>query len=123
MNMQRAITQVPPDPWPSGYGEIIAMLDMGSESLATRYNLKWFESTDNLGDYDAAMIQLRSGRRLGLVRHHGDPEPGTEVHADVQDDVHDAIRELLQALDLPEESVTWLRDAVAVPEPASAQVH
>jgi hypothetical protein len=121
--MQRAITQVRPAPWPSGYGEIIAMLDVAAESLAARYNLKWFEGTDNLGDYDAVIVQVASGRRLGLVRHHGDPEPGTEVHADVNDDVRDAVRELLQALELPEDVVTWMREAVVVPEAAGAQAH
>lgn len=119
--MKRAITQVPPKPWPSGYGEIVAMLNVPPESLATRHSLKWFEGTDNLGDYDAAIVQLSSGRRLGLAWHHRDPEPGTEVHADAHDDVHDAVRELLQALELPEDVVTWMREAV--PEPASAQVH
>lgn len=121
--MRHAIKQVPPEPWHSGYGEIIAMLNLAAESLADSYGVEWFEGTDNLGDYHAAIVQLPSGRRLGLVRHQGDPEPGTEVHADVHDDVNTAVGELLQALELPEDAVTWLRDAIAVPEPASARAH
>jgi hypothetical protein len=121
--MQSRIKQVPPEPWPSGYGEIIAMLDVAAESLTTRYGLQWFEGADNLDYYSAALVQLQSGRRLGFVRHHGDPQPGTEVHADVHDDVQDAVRELLEALELPETAVTWMREANAVPVAASGQVH
>lgn len=117
------ITQVPPEPWPSGYGEIIAMLDVEADALAARCGLQWFQGTDNLADYDAAIVQLPSGRRLALVRHHGDPEPGTEVHADVHDDVQDAIRELLEGLELPDTVVTWMREAQAVPVAASGPVH
>src|SRR5688572_19832477 len=116
--MRQAITQVPPQPWPSGYGEIIAMLDIAPELLAARYALQFFDGTDNLGHYRAAIVQLPSGRRLGFARHHGDPEPGTEVHADAQDDPQTVIRELLHALQLPESTVTWLRDALVAPEPA-----
>lgn len=121
--MQLRIEQVLPEPWPSGYGEIVAILDVAAESLTTRYGLQWFEGTDNLDDYHAVMIQLPSGRRLGFVRHHCDPEPGTEVHADVHDDVQDAVRELLEALELPETTVTWMREAHAVTGTASAPAH
>jgi hypothetical protein len=120
--MRQHITQVAAQPWPSGYGEIIAMLDVAPELLAARYSLQFFDGTDNLGDYRAAIVQLPSGRRLGFARHHGDPEPGTEVHADMHDDPQTAIRELLQALELPDRAVTWLRHALVAPEPAG-QVH
>ncbi|HEU0300593.1 MAG TPA: hypothetical protein VFR37_14080 [Longimicrobium sp.] len=121
--MKSLIRQVPPEPWPSGYGEIIAMLKVAPKVLTRRYGLKWFEGTDNLGDYEAVIVRLASGRRLGLAWHHGDPEPGTEVHADLHDDVHGAVRELLHALDLSEHAVTWMRDALPAPEPESAHVH
>jgi hypothetical protein len=121
--MRPSITQVPPEPWPGVYGEIIAMLDVAPESLTTRYGLQWFEGTDNLDNYSAALVQLRSGRRLGFVRHHGDPQPGTEVHADVHDDVQEVVRELLEGLELPETAVTWMREAQAVPIATLGQVH
>jgi hypothetical protein len=121
--MQLQIKQVPPEPWPSGYGEIVAMLDVEADALAVQCGLEWFQGTDNLADYDAALVQLPSGRRLGFVRHHGNPEPGTEVHADVHDDVHDAVRELLEALELSATAVTWMREGQAVPIAASGQVH
>lgn len=47
--MQAKIVQVPPQPWPTGYGEIIAMIDRTVESLAERYSLTRFEGSDNLG--------------------------------------------------------------------------
>jgi hypothetical protein len=113
--MKSAITQVPPQPWPSGYGEVIAMLDIPLNHLATRYSLDLFEGTDNLGDYRAAIVRVPSGRLFGLARHDGEPEAGTEVHADQHDDPQAVIPELLQALGLPENTVTWLREALVAP--------
>jgi len=122
--MQRIIEQVPPQRWPSGYGEVIAMIHVAPESLVERYSLELFEGSDNLGYYDAAMIQLPSGRRVGLVRHRGDPTPGIEVHADIQDNTTDAVREVLQVLGLPNSTVSWMRDALAIhTDAAPAQVH
>ncbi|HEU4883191.1 MAG TPA: hypothetical protein VFT45_13115 [Longimicrobium sp.] len=115
--------QVQPEPWPSGYGEVIALIESSPEWLSTQYGLSFFEGTDNLDDYRAAAVQLASGRRIGILRHAGAPYQGVEVHADAHDDVHDAVQELLQALELPEDVVTWMREAVVVPEPASVQVH
>ncbi|HST61686.1 MAG TPA: hypothetical protein VLK84_23475 [Longimicrobium sp.] len=120
--MQAKIVQVPPQPWPSGYGEIIAMIPMAPESLVDRYALELFEGSDNLGYYDAAVIQLPSGRRMGLAHRRGVPEPGVEVHADVQDDTSDAVHELLEVLGLPHSAVSWMRDALVV-QTGAAQAH
>jgi hypothetical protein len=115
--------QIQPEPWPSGYGEVIALIEPSPEWLSAQYGLSFFEGTDNLDDYRAAAIQLSSGRIVGILRHVGAPYQGTEVYADAHDDVHDAVRELLQALELSEDVVTWLREAVVVPEQAGAQAH
>jgi hypothetical protein len=109
--MKHAITQVPSRPWPSGYGEIMAMIDVPLDHLVRSHALELFDGTNNLGDYRAAVVQLGSGRVLGLARHDGHPEQGTEVHADVNDDPHAAITELLHTLDLSEKLVTWLRES------------
>lgn len=109
--MQSRIVQVQPQLWPSGYGEIIAMLDRPMDWFVAHLSLKTFEGTDNLGDYRAALVQLPSGRRVGLLRHHGDPERGTELHADVADEIRDVVTEVLDALDLPPDTVTWTHDA------------
>jgi hypothetical protein len=50
---------------------------------------------------------------LGLVRHLGDPGPGTEVHADTADDFVSALREFLDAFDLSVEDLSWMRDEIA----------
>lgn len=118
--MNGGILQIEPEPWPSGYGEVIATLDVPLDHLAARYSLELFEGTDNLGDYRAAIVQVPSGRRFGLARHDGDPEDGTEVHADQHDDPQAVIPELLRALGLSENSVTWLRDALVAPAPEAA---
>jgi hypothetical protein len=113
--------QIQPELWPSGYGEVIALIKPSLEWVSAQYGLSFFEGTDNLDDYHAAAIRLPSGRMVGILRHVGAPYEGVEVHADAHDDVHDAVRELLQALELPEDAVAWMREAVAVPETAAAQ--
>lgn len=50
------------------------------------------------------------------------PSRAPKCMRDVHDDPQTAIRELLQALELPDRAVTWLRDALVAPEPAG-QVH
>ncbi|HSU15380.1 MAG TPA: hypothetical protein VLK66_14840 [Longimicrobium sp.] len=107
-----AFTQVDPAPWPSGYGNVIATVDVPIEELAERHGLALFSGSDNLDAYRAAAVRLRSGRRLGLVRHDGDPAPGTELHADAGDDVLDALREFLDAFDLSADDLLWVRDDV-----------
>jgi hypothetical protein len=114
--MQTRIVQVQPQPWPSGYGEVVAVLDLDLDALAERYALLLYEGTDNLDDYRAAAIQLPSGRRVGLLRHAGAPSDELELYADAHDDPDAATRELLNALELPMSTCSWLRQSV----PASA---
>lgn len=116
--MHTRFRQVQPEPWPSGYGEIMALLNASPESLAARFGLSFFEGTDNLDDYRAAAIRLPSGRRIALVRHIGAAFSGVEVHADAHDEPAMVVDELLESLDLPRGTCTWLRDEAAVPSGA-----
>jgi|GEM_PF-5880953 len=116
--MAASILQITPELWPSGYGEAIAMIDVAPERLVDCYGLELFEGADNLGYYRAAAIRLPSGRMLGLLHHVGAPYQGVEVHGDMHEDAQEAAAELLQAMELPESAVTWLRDAAVAPEPA-----
>jgi hypothetical protein len=113
--MQTTIVQVQPEPWPSGYGEVAAVLDVSLEALTDRYSLDLYEGTDNLDDYHAAAIRLASGRRLGLMRHAGAPASQVEVYADANDDPDAATRELLDALELPLSTRSWIRPSVSAP--------
>ena len=105
-------TQTEPTPWPSGHGEAAAVVARSPEALAARYGLQFFEGNDNLDAYVAAAIRLSSGRRLGLLRHCGNPSPGTELHADARDDFLDAIREFLDAFELSADDLAWVRQEV-----------
>jgi hypothetical protein len=114
--MQARIVQVQPEPWPSGYGDAVAMLDTPLEVLAERLSLDLFTGDDNLGEYQAAAIQLPSGRIIGLLRHIGGPDGETEVHADSHEEPSEVIRELLESLQMPPSACSWLREhPVAVP--------
>ena len=112
--MQARIVPVQPQPWPSGYGEAVAVLDLNLETLADGCSLDLYRGADNLGEYLAAAVQLRSGRRVGLLRHEGLPLDEVELHADAHDDPEAATRELLEALDLPPGTCSWLRQSVPV---------
>jgi hypothetical protein len=114
--MQARILQVQPEPWPSGYGEAMAVLDLDLQALAGRHGFVLYEGTDNLDDYQAVALQLPSGRRVGLLRHAGAPSGESEMYADAHDDPDSATRELLDALELPSGTCRWLRQSV----PASA---
>ncbi len=113
--MHTRFQQIQPEPWPSGYGGIIALLDTSPDFLSSRHGLSFFEGTDNLDDYRAAAVQLPSGRRVAIVRHIGAVHPGVEVHADAHDDPAAAVDELLIAFELPRGTCSWLRDESGVP--------
>lgn len=113
--MHGRFQQVQPEPWPSGYGAIVGVLETSPELLSARHGLSFFDGTDNLDDYRAAAIQLPSGRRVAMIRHAGAPPNAVEIHADAHDDPATVIDELLGALDLPRRKCTWLRHGAGVP--------
>lgn len=107
-----AFTQIESTPWPSGYAEAIAVARPQPELFARAFGLTFTKGFDNLDSYEAARLRLRSGRMLGLLRHVGDPGPGTEVYADAGDDFVNALREFLDAFDLSVEDLSWMRDEI-----------
>ncbi|MFL5383540.1 MAG: hypothetical protein ACJ8GN_13565 [Longimicrobiaceae bacterium] len=107
-----SFTQTKPIPWPGGHGEAAAVVALSPAALADRYGLRFYEESDNLDFYDAAAVRLDSGRRVGLLRHHGNPSPGTELHVDAGERLLDAIREFLDAFDLHANDLTWVRSEV-----------
>jgi hypothetical protein len=107
-----AFAQIEPTPWPSGYGDAVAVVRVRPELFSRAFGLTFFEGSDNLDAYEAAAIRLGSGRMLGLVRHVGDPGSGTEIHADAADDLVSALREFLDAFDLSVEDLSWMRDEI-----------
>lgn len=104
---QRLLQQADRQPWPSGTGKAIAVLRLGPEELTARYSLRFVEDYDNLDYYVASGVRLPSGRRVVLLRHRGNPDPGTVVEADSRDNSSEARRELLDALGLAEEAFAW----------------
>ena len=107
--MHPRLVQAPREPWPSGYGDVVGVLDVSLESLAERHSLYLFAGDDNLGNYRAAAIRLDSGRVVGLLFHEGGPEGETEIYADAEDEPAEVIGELLGSLALPPTTCSWLR--------------
>ena len=111
---ESGFTRTSPTAWPSGQGEVVAMLARSPAVLEASHGLRFFEGADNLDAYDAAAIRLPSGRRVGLMRHRGNPVAGTELHADSRDDFLEAIREFLDAFELSADDLVWIRDDVPI---------
>lgn len=105
-------SQTDPAPWPGGHGEMVAVLSLSPDALASRYGLAFFDGSDNLDLYRAAAIRLESGRRLGLLRHRGSPAAGAELYAGPGDDFLDAIREFLDCFVLTAADLVWVREDV-----------
>lgn len=109
-----AFVQVEPTASSSGYMDAIAVVRIQPDHFSRAFGLRFFDGVDNLDAYIAAVIRMRSGRMLGLLRHVGSPDPGTEVHADAGDDFVSALREFLDAFDLSVEDLSWMRDEIPV---------
>jgi hypothetical protein len=107
--MHSPIEQIEPEPWPSGYGDVAAVLDIPFAALAELHALHAYEGSDNLGHYRAVAIRLPSGRRIGLLHHAGVPDADTEVHADSRDDPSDVLDEVIRTLGLRPTACSWLR--------------
>ena len=107
-----AFLQVEPAGWPSGYAEAIAVIGVQPELFSHGFGLAFFDGVDNLDAYKAAVIRMRSGRMLGLLRHAGTPGPGTDVYADAGDDFVSALREFLDAFSFSVADLSWTRDEI-----------
>jgi hypothetical protein len=109
-----AFVQVEPTEVQSRYVDAIAVTSVQPDVFSRAFGLTFFDGFDNLDAYKAALVRLRSGRILGLLRHVGSPDPGTEVHVELDDDFVSALREFLDAFDLSVEDLSWMRDEIRV---------
>jgi hypothetical protein len=108
-----AFVQVEPTELHNRYVEAIAVTCVQTDRFSRDFGLAFFDGVDNLDAYKGALIRLRSGRFVGLVRHVGARDPGTEVHVEMDDDFVSALREFLDAFDLSVEDLSWMREEIA----------
>jgi hypothetical protein len=99
------------DPWPalSKLREIVGLLRLAPDELRDLYALDFVQDSDDLDYFEASVIRLPSGRLVALLRHRGNPAPGTEILVEASDDRTAARAELLRALNLPLQSLSWSR--------------
>lgn len=100
--------------WPSGDSRPIAVLPFDIVELSKRYGLMFQEGIDDLDSYRLAAIRLSTGAQAWLVRHDGDPNPGTVVHADAAADVWEAQSLLLEALGIERDALLWAAPVTAI---------
>jgi hypothetical protein len=120
------IQQVTPQRvWPSGDARPIAVLDLGPDDLEQRFGLTFEEGFDDLDNYRLAALALDDGSQAWLLRHQGNPEPGTVIFADAAADAIATRRLVLGILDLDDRHVTWRPDDAisAVPESTFSSEH
>jgi hypothetical protein len=99
--------QVPRRPWPSRRAETVGLLALEPNDFTDRFGVQFVDDYDNLDFYKEAMIRLPSGRLVSLVRYLRSPSPGTEIKASADDDAAAARAELLDALRLRPDVLTW----------------
>ncbi len=109
------VRQIPPHRWPSGDNRPVMTLALDPAALMARYGLVFEDGWDNLDYVQRAAIELADGSQAWLMRHRGDPAPGTVVCVDAGVDFGRARGLVLQALDLTPAAFSWV-----APDPESA---
>lgn len=111
-----SIRQVPPHArWPSGDSRALATIRFSPEELAARYGLVFERGCDDLDWYQLAAIALPDGAQVWLIRHRGNPAPGTVVDIDAGADFARTKAQLTQALGLTDADFLWVSPVVAAP--------
>lgn len=118
--MSQAYEQAEYDRWPSGDCRTAAVLGLEPGEIKLRFGVVFRRDVDGLDYHLYAWVRLASGRRVLFIRYEGNQHPGTEVLVDVRDDRPAALRELLDALGLPDAAVTWTPASVTLPRGAAA---
>lgn len=112
-----AVHQVQPDTtFPSGDSHALAMLRFAPEELAQRYGLRFAEDYDDLGWFKLAAIALPDGSQAWLLRHRGNPAPGTVIYVDANADLRRAKTQLKQVLGLTDDDLVWITPLLDHPE-------
>jgi hypothetical protein len=86
----------------------IAMIAADPADLESRCGIRFHDSFDNLDYVKVAVVQLRDGQRLTLLRHRGTPVPDIELCAiDASPASYDAAQMLVTMLGPLE--ISWRR--------------
>ncbi len=103
-----SIRQVAPlEHWPSGDSRPVAVLALEPDALAERYGLAFAVDVDDLDRYRLAAVELDDGQQVWLLRHVGDPNPGTVVRVDARADVEAMRHALVRAFGLSPADIIW----------------
>lgn len=72
------------------------------------------QSFDDLDYVQVAVVQLNAGPRLALIRHQGNPMPGTEICAvDASAASHQAVATLAEILGVRRGDILWTATTTA----------
>ena len=93
--------------FPSGDSRPIAVLADEPSTLARRFGLQFAEGLDDLDRFRYAVIDLGDDRQALLYKHFGDPNPGTVVRIDSEENPAIARQELTRTLSLASADVDW----------------
>ena len=100
-------TKHPTPSFPSGDSRALAVLAAEPATLAERHGLRFFTAIDDLDRVEYATVHLGGSVQAWLLKHQGDPNPGTVVRVDVGLDPVATRRGLEDALGLEDGDVLW----------------
>ncbi len=102
--------------WPSSSGWAIAVLRLTPDELAACYGFTLEEGVDGLDNYRRVAIALPDGSQAWLMRHIGNPFPGTAVYVDSGVNFDQARALVLEVLGLTPDAYNWVSpESVALP--------
>lgn len=108
----RTVTQVEGGRWPSGDSHALATLPLEPDEISERLPVTFSRQRDDLGDYLAVAIKTVAGRLLLFVRYLEVPSPGVTVFVDADDDLAEALDEVLYILRVRRELLLWINENV-----------
>lgn len=105
---EKSYIQVPLADWPKGLERELAVLRASPTELDRRLKLKFVDSQDNFDFFTGALVNIENKKCFALVRHRNDPMPGTMIWTSWQSkDLSADLREIMQALELKDDDLTW----------------
>lgn len=112
MKTKPRFAQLPASKWPKGLHFPGAVIGVDPSELEKR-GAQFFEDSDDLDRYKAALLRFEDGTQCALVRYARAPKPGTSIWVEKSSpDIQVVVENVLDVFDLPRHCITWEGEAL-----------